>query len=157
VAVVQGACLGGGLVLAAACDLRLAGRSARFGVPIARTLGNCLSMNSMSLLVDRLGSARALDLLLRARLLSGEEAHAAGFVSELVDDDLLDSAAASLISSLLGHAPRTLWATKQAVTRLRRTALPDADDVVARTYGSSDFHRAVTDFAQKRRPTWQGR
>jgi enoyl-CoA hydratase/carnithine racemase len=58
-------------------------RLARFGVPIARTLGNCLSMNTYSLLLFHLGPARTLDLLLRARLLSGEDAHGAGFVSEL--------------------------------------------------------------------------
>ncbi len=83
VAAVRGFCVGAGLAIAAACDLRVATRSARFGVPIARTLGNCLSMNTYSLLLFHLGPARTLDLLLRARLLSGEDAHGAGFVSEL--------------------------------------------------------------------------
>ena len=157
VAVVRGACVGGGLALAAACDLRVAARSSRFGVPIARTLGNCLAMNTVSLLVAHLGPARTLDLLLRARLLSGEDAHAAGFVSELVDDDALDAAADELVATLLGHAPLTMWAAKQAVLRLRRAGLPDGDDLVERVFGSDDFAEGVAAFVGKRRPVWQGR
>ncbi len=83
VAAVRGACVGGGLAIAAACDLRVATESARFGVPIARTLGNCLSSNSMSFLLFHLGPAVTLDLLLRAELLTGPEAHAQGFVRVL--------------------------------------------------------------------------
>jgi enoyl-CoA hydratase/carnithine racemase len=83
VAAVEGYCVGGGLAIASVCDLRVATRSSRFGMPIARTLGNCLSMNSVSLLVTHLGPARTLDLVLRARLLDAPAAHAAGFVAEL--------------------------------------------------------------------------
>ena len=156
-AVVRGACVGGGLALAAACDLRVASRSARFGVPIARTLGNCLSMNSVSLLVARLGAARSLDLLLRARLLTGEQAADAGFVSEVVDDERLDETAAAVVEQLLGHAPLTMWASKQAVARLRRAALPDGDDLVARAFGSADFRQGVRAFTSRERPRWEGR
>lgn len=157
VAVVRGACVGGGLALAAACDLRIATRSARFGVPIARTLGNCLSMNNMSLLVAQLGPARVLDLLLTAKLLTGEQAHAAGFVAELADDEALEEAARDLIARLLGHAPLTMWATKQAVARLRRATLPDGDDLVDIAFGSNDFHAGVQAFVARRPPVWQGR
>lgn len=156
VAVVRGPCVGGGLALAAACDLRVAARSARFGVPIARTLGNCLSMNSVSLLVAQLGPARTLDLLLRARLLTAEQAHAAGFVAELAEDDALADAANGVVEQLLQHAPLTMWAAKQAVVRLRRAALPDGDDLVAEAFGSDDFHGAVRAFVARQRPTWQG-
>jgi len=157
VAVVRGACVGGGLALAAACDLRVAARSSRFGVPIARTLGNCLSMNTVSLLLSHLGPARTLDLLLRARLLTGEEAHAAGFVTELADDDALDEAASGMVSALRDHAPLTMWAVKQAAVRLRRATLPDGDDLVARVFGSDDFAEGVRAFVDRRRPVWQGR
>ena len=157
VAVVRGACVGGGLALAAVCDLRVAARSARFGVPIARTLGNCLSMNTVSLLVSQLGPARTLDLLLRARLISGQDAHAAGFVSELADDESLDDVASSVVEPLLSHAPLTMWAAKQAVTRLRRSSLPDDRDFVARTFGSEDFRSGVRSFAARQTPVWQGR
>ena len=156
VAAVQGYCLGGGLALAAVCDLRVATRSARFGVPIARTLGNCLSMNSVSVLVARLGSARTLDLLLRARLLDAEQAHAAGFVSEVCEDDALDTVVDEILATVLSHAPLTQWASKAAVARLRRAVLPDGDDLVARAFGSEDFHRAVAGFGSGRPPAWEG-
>lgn len=160
-AVIRGACVGGGLALAAACDLRVATRSARFGVPIARTLGNCLSMNSVSLLVAQLGPARALDLLLRGRLLTGEQVYAAGFVSELAvadgADDGLEQAAKRVLADLLEHAPLTMWAAKQAVTRLRRATLPDGDDLVSKAFGSQDFQEGVRAFVAKLAPVWQGR
>ena len=157
VAAVRGFCVGGGLAIAAACDLRVATRSARFGVPIARTLGNCLSMNTFSLLVGHLGPARTLDVLLRARLLTGEQAHVAGFVAELCDDDALDQVVAGIVATLLEHAPLSMWAAKQAAVRMRRAALPDGDDIVRRVFGSQDFRDAVQAFATKRRVAWTGR
>jgi len=157
VAVIQGYCVGGGLALAAVCDLRIAGRSARFGVPIARTLGNCLSMNTYSLLVHHLGPARTLDLLLRARLLPAEDAHAAGFVSELCDDDEIDKVADEVVGELRRHAPLSMWATKEAIRRIRRAQLPDRDDIVARVFGSDDFHGAVRAFVAKEEVNWTGR
>ncbi len=151
VAAVSGYCIGGGLAIAASCDLRVATVDTRFGVPIARTLGNCLSVESVALLVDHLGPARTLDLLLRARLLTGEQAAAAGFV-ELVDDlDVTD-----LVARLAAHAPLSMWAAKQAVHRLRRNSLPPDDDLVGRVYGSADFAGAVAAFARKERPAWTG-
>ena len=157
VAAVRGFCVGAGLAIAAACDLRVATRSARFGVPIARTLGNCLSMNTYSLLLFHLGPARSLDLLLRARLLSADDAHGAGFVSELCADEDLDATLRELIAPLLEHAPLTMWAAKQASVRFRRAGLPDGDDIVARAFGSEDFRDAVAAFATKARVDWKGR
>ena len=158
VAAVDGYCIGGGLALAAACDLRIATAASRFGVPIARTLGNCLSMDTQALLVDRLGAARTLDMLLRARLSDAAELHAAGFVGQLVDDaDALDAELSATIEALASHAPLTMWATKQAVARLRRATLPEGDDLVERVYGSTDFAHAVAAFADHRPPTWEGR
>ena len=159
VAAVRGYCMGGGLALAAVCDLRVATRSARFGVPIARTLGNCLSVNSVSVLVGQLGPARTLDLLLRARSLTGEEAAAAGFVAELCDDDALDAALAGVVETLLSHAPLTLAASKAAVTRLRRAGLPSdpiGEDLVASAFGSDDLRQAVAGFGSGRAAVWRG-
>ena len=157
VAAVEGACVGGGLALAAACHLRVATRSSRFGIPIARTLGNCLSMNSYSLLVHHLGPARTLDMLLRARLLTAEEAHGAGFVGELVDDGGLDEALDGLVQTLLSHAPLSMKAAGQAVARLRRATLPDGDDLVREVFGSEDFRAGVRAFVAREQVTWSGR
>ena len=157
VAAVEGACVGGGLALAAACDLRVATTSSRFGVPVARTLGNCLSVNSVSLLVHHLGPARTLDLLLRARLLSAEEAAAAGFVGQLCADGELDGVLTELTTTLLGHAPLSMRAATRAVARLRRADLPDGDDLVREVFGSEDFRAGVAAFVARGQVTWTGR
>ncbi|MEV4759929.1 enoyl-CoA hydratase/isomerase family protein [Micromonospora sp. NPDC049559] len=157
VAVIRGYCVGAGLALAAVCDLRLATPDARFGIPVARTLGNCLSMPTYALLVHHLGPARTMELLLNARFYTGQELHAAGFVGEATEE--LDDALRRAVDRLTGHAPLTMWATKESLRRLRRAAVAtvDCDDVVARVYGSADFRAAVRDFTAKRPPTWTGR
>lgn len=157
VAAIRGYCVGGGLGLASVCDLRVATPSARFGLPIARTLGNCLSMNSYSILIQQVGPSLALDMLLRARLLTGEEAHALGFVAELCGEDDLESATDGIVQTLLGHAPISMWAAKEAVRRFRRSNIPEGDDIVARAFGSKDFRRAVAAFASKETVAWEGR
>jgi enoyl-CoA hydratase/carnithine racemase len=156
-AAVSGYCIGGGLALAAACDLRVATPSSRFGVPIARTVGNCLSMNTIAMLVDHLGPARTLDLLLRARMLPAEDAHAAGFVAELCEPDELDDRVSGIAGKLAGHAPLTMWAAKESVRRLRLANLPDGDDIVRTVFGSEDFKEGVTSFVAKRHPEWRNR
>jgi enoyl-CoA hydratase/carnithine racemase len=157
VAAISGYCVGGGLAIAAVCDLRIATPSARFGVPIARTVGNCLSMNTHAMLVHHLGPARTLDLLLRARMISGEDAHAAGFVSEICEPADLDERAQAMADELAKHAPLTMWAAKESVRRLRMANLPDGDDIVRKVFGSEDFRRGVSSFATKQRPEWTGR
>jgi enoyl-CoA hydratase/carnithine racemase len=157
VAAIEGACVGGGLVLAAACNLRIATRSSRFGVPIARTLGNCLSMNTYALLVQHLGPGRTLDMLLRATLLSADDVHAAGFVGEVVPDGQLDPALGSLLETLLSHAPLSMMAAGQALARLRRANLPDGDDLVRQVFGSEDFRAGVSAFVNRGKVRWTGR
>jgi enoyl-CoA hydratase/carnithine racemase len=157
VASIRGFCVGGGLGIAAVCDLRVATRSARLGIPIARTLGNCLSMNNYSLLMTHLGPATVLDVLLRARLLTGEEAAAAGFVAEVCDDDQLETVTDGVVQTLLGHAPLSMWAAKEAVRRIRRANVPNGDDIVSRVFASDDFHAAVAAFANKETVVWQGK
>jgi enoyl-CoA hydratase/carnithine racemase len=156
VAAVKGYCVGAGLAIASVCDLRIAGRSARFGIPIARTLGNCLSMPVYALLVSHFGPARTLDLLLRARLLDAEEAAAAGFVTELCDDDEVEAKVSETVERLLGHAPLSMWAAKEAVRRLRASGMPDGADIIAEVYGSDDFKSGVRAFVEKRRAEWMG-
>jgi enoyl-CoA hydratase/carnithine racemase len=158
IAQVEGAAVGAGLRVAAACDLRVATPAARFGVPIARTLGNCLSAEAYARLVDLLGPSRVADLLFRARLLTAEEAHAAGFVHEIVPADAIDARVRALAVEVAGHAPITLRVTKEALRRLRAARpVPDLDDLIALTYTSADFHEGVRAFLDKRQPEWSGR
>ncbi|MGC7100855.1 enoyl-CoA hydratase [Amycolatopsis lurida] len=157
VAVVRGACTGGGLALAAACDLRVADTGARFGVPIARTLGNCLSANTISLLVGHVGPGPALDLLLRGRLLDAAAARDAGLLTELVPPEELDEALQRVLTDLRRNAPLTQWASKEIVRRMRRRLLVPDEDVVAKVWGSEDFANGVRSFVAGEKPTWTGR
>lgn len=155
VAVVEGYCVGGGLGIASACDLRVADPDAKFGVPVARTLGNCLSAATLSLLAHHFGQSRALEMVLTARMFSAQEAHSAGFLAEVAED--VDAALAALLRRLLAHAPLTMWATKETLRRIRKASEVDDSDVVARVYGSADFHAGVRSFTTKQRPLWTGK
>ena len=157
VAAIAGFCLGGGLLLAAACDLRIGTASARLGVPVSRTLGNCLSADSLSLLQARIGPGRALDVLLRGSVLSGEDGFQAGLLTHLCADESLDTVVGDTVRELLAAAPLTQWATKELSRRLRRAAIPSDEDVIARVYGSEDFRAAVRAFGDKQPPAWNGR
>jgi enoyl-CoA hydratase len=155
VAVVEGYATGGGLSIAAACDLRLCTPGAKFGLPIARTLGNCVSMATYARLTHLIGPARALHLIYTAGFVTGEEAASIGLASELTDD--VDSRLPELCEQLSGHAPLTLRATKTALRRLREQGMPPDEDLIRLCYGSEDFHEGVTAFLEKRPPRWQGR
>ncbi len=159
IAAIQGACTGGGAGIATCCDLRIAARSARFGFPVARTLGNCLSMQSYARLAALLGAARVKDLVFRARLIEAEEALAIGLIGELVEDGAaLMKRAQDLAREVAGRAPLTLQATKEALRRLR-PAIPhgEGDDLVLMCYMSEDFREGMDAFLGKRKPVWKGR
>ncbi|UYM05815.1 enoyl-CoA hydratase [Solicola gregarius] len=156
VAAVDGPCVGGGLAIAAAADVRIAGTDARFGVPIARTLGNTLSAATLALLERQLGHARTVDMLISARFVDAAEAQACGFVREVAAD--VTAAADDMVERLLGHAPLTLWSIKETLRRLHADAGEvDASDVIGAVYGSADFAEGVAAFADKRQPRWSGR
>lgn len=156
-AAIQGACTGGGAGIAACCDLRIAARSMRYGFPVARTLGNCLSMNNYARLAALLGPARVKDIIFRARLVEAEEALAIGLVSELLDDgDALARRAEELVREVAALAPLTLQATKEALYRLR-TKPGEGSDLVLMCYMSEDFREGMEAFLNKRKPAWKGR
>lgn len=156
IAAIDGYCVGGGLGIAACADVRVASPRARFGVPIARTLGNCLSGDTLGLLIELLGRARVVDMLLRARFIEADEALGAGFVG-LVTEDIAE-ASAEWAATLKGHAPLTMWSVKEVVRRLSDSGgSVDDEDIVERIYGSQDFHNAVHAFIDKTPYEWRGR
>lgn len=159
IAAIAGACTGGGAGIAAACDLRIASKDLRFGFPIARTLGNCLSINSLARLSALIGQARVRELIFTARLVGAAEALASGLVSEVLEDRVAVMARAQgLAETLSGHAPLTLQATKEGLRRLREAASQlDDSDLIQLCYLSEDFREGLEAFLGKRRPTWKGR
>jgi enoyl-CoA hydratase/carnithine racemase len=158
IAAIAGACTGGGAGIAACCDLRIGAASARFGFPIARTLGNCLSMSNLSRLAALIGIARVKDVIFTARLVEAPEALALGLLNEVVADVAqLRERADALAKVLAGHAPLTLRATKEALRRLQpRLSREDGEDLILMCYLSADFREGMDAFLNKRAPQWRG-
>jgi enoyl-CoA hydratase len=158
IAAISGACTGGGAGIAACCDLRIGTKTAKFGFPIARTLGNCLSMANYSRLAALLGPARVKDIIFTARLVEAPEALALGLISEMVEDvEALQRRADELATLLAGHAPFTLRATKEAMRRLQpRLSSDEGKDLILMCYMSQDFREGMDAFLNKRTPQWSG-
>jgi enoyl-CoA hydratase len=158
IAAINGACTGGGAGIAACCDLRIGTKSVKMGFPIARTLGNCLSMSNLSRLTALVGPARVKDLIFTARLIGAEEAAAVGLLNEVVEDlPALQKRADELAATVAGNAPLTLNATKQALARLmRRLSREEGEDLILMCYMSRDFREGLDAFLNKRPPHWTG-
>ena len=159
IAAIAGACTGGGAAIAACCDLRIGAANARFGFPIARTLGNCLSMANYARLSALIGPARVKEIIFTARLVEAEEARSIGLLSEvLADADALAARATELAQLVASHAPLTLQVTKEALRRLGEghgEAGAD-EDLIVRCYTSQDFREGMDAFLNKRAPVWRG-
>jgi enoyl-CoA hydratase/carnithine racemase len=159
IAAVNGAAVGGGFAIACTCDLRICTTRARFGIPIAKTLGNCLSLNTCDRLTSLLGLALLKDLLFTARLLDAQEARSLGLVTRVVDESDFDAAVGELATTVASYAPITLSTTKAMLRRQRahaRAPHDAADDLLASCYGSGDFHEGVAAFVARRAPRWTG-
>jgi enoyl-CoA hydratase len=158
IAQIEGVCVGGGFGIAAGADIRIATPDARFGLPIARTLGNCLSMKNYATFVDLIGASRLKEMIFTARLLSADEALAAGFVHQIVPAAEIEANVKEIAGKVASHAPITLAVSKEAIRRIQAARdVPDGDDLVARTYGSDDFKEGVRAFVEKRSPRWTGK
>jgi enoyl-CoA hydratase/carnithine racemase len=158
IAAVSGFCTGGGAAIAAVCDLRLAAPNAQFGFPIARTLGNCLSMSNYTRLAMLIGPQRVKEMIFLAKMMDAPTALAAGLVSEVLSDSHALHARAEAVAHIVaGHAPLTLSVTKEALRRLQSTfAAEGIDDLIRLAYGSSDFREGMDAFLNKRPPHWTG-
>ena len=157
IAAISGACTGGGATIAVACDLRIATENSVFGFPVARTLGNCLSIANYARLVAMVGAGRVMEMVVTAKLLDAATAKAVGLVGELVPDHPALMARAREVAAMVAeHAPLTMRATKEALRRLREGRRDD-EDLITECYMSEDFREGLEAFLAKRKPNWQGR
>jgi enoyl-CoA hydratase/carnithine racemase len=155
IAEVDGVAAGGGCAIAMACDLRVCSDRARFGVPVSRTLGNCLSMANTARMADLIGPARTRELLLTGRLIDAKEAMVSGLATVVVPQSDLQAETAKLAAELSTRARSTIAATKAMLIRLRDHRRPPAgiaDDIISACYGSDDFKEGVTSFLEGRKP-----
>lgn len=160
VALIHGVCVGGGAGLALACDFRYADPHLRFGIPIARTIGNCLSLGSYGRLIDFVGPAKTKELIMLAKLLNADEALSLGVMTEIVPADELETRVAEVAERLTTLAPLTLAATKESIRRIQAARALDStegEDIILSCYMSDDFQGAVQAFLEKRKYAWTGR
>ena len=160
IAQVHGVAAGGGCAIALACDLRVCTPDAKFGIPVARTLGNCLSAANYARILDLIGPAKTKEMMFTGRLFDASEAARLGLVTKMAEGTSIDRVVRELAADLAGNAPLTIRATKEAVRRIqerRRLDQPAIDDLIALCYLSDDFKEGVSSFLSKRRPIFKGR
>lgn len=159
IAAIDGICMGAGLLIAAACDVRIATEKSRFGVPIAKTLGNCLSADSLSLLSDKVGSSIASAMIVRARIYDAHELVHNSFLQSVTDAETFEGELASLIDEVADKAPLTITAVKSLLAELRSSAADVVDDadIIERVYTSADFESGAAAFLDHVKPHWTGR
>jgi len=158
VAAVRGACTGGGLEVACACDIRIAAASSRFGIPINR-LGHVLGYSEMKQLLAVAGPELMLEILLEARILDAEEAGRRGLVGRVVADAELDATVAATVQRIASGAPLANRTTKRFLRRLSDPApLSAAElDEANRICDSEDYAEGLRAFLAKEKPGFKGR
>ena len=158
IAIVEGWAVGGGLNISSACDFRIATSDARFGSPIGRTIGNCLSAASVARIGGAVGVQFAKRMVLLGEFLTAEQLLASGFLLQIVERDAIDAEAAALCARAIENAPLTTRVTKETIRRMTQGDLPAIEDLIDQVYGSADFRRGVGDFLARTRrvPDWTG-
>lgn len=157
IAMIEGLAVGSGLLMATACDFRISTPEARFGIPVAKTLGNCLSPSNLSWLATHLGVPTVKKMLLTAELIKAPELLESGFLYQTIDASEIDAATTELAEKLASLAPITQKASKLALARLLQSNLPDCTDLMRETYNSKDFREGVNAFLEGRPPQWIGK
>jgi len=158
IAAIRGYAVGGGASLALACDMRIVTPDAKFGVPIARTLGNCLATNAYARLIDLIGPARTKELIFTASMVGAEDAKAIGLANEIVEHEALKTRVTEIAEGIAMNAPITIQVTKEAVRRVLLHRRPERDqELLLRAYMSEDFREGVSAFLEKRKPVWKGK
>ena len=156
IAMIEGLAVGSGLLMATACDFRISTPDARFGIPVAKTLGNCLSPSNLSWLAAHLGVATVKRMLLTAELIKAPALLESGFLYQTAAVEDIQAATDELAKKLVALAPITQKASKLTLAHLLQSNLPDCTDLMRETYNSKDFREGVTAFLEGRPPQWTG-
>ena len=157
IAVIEGLAVGSGLLMATACDFRISTPDARFGIPVAKTLGNCLSPGNLAWICAHLGIPMVKKMLLTAELIKAPQLLESGFLYQTVDAAEITEAADALANKMAVLAPITQKASKLSIARLLRNNLPECADLMRETYNSQDFREGVNAFLEGRSPKWTGK
>jgi enoyl-CoA hydratase/carnithine racemase len=157
IALIEGLAVGSGLLIATACDFRISTPEARFGIPVARTLGNCLSPSNLAWISAHLGIPMVKKMLLTSELIKAPELLATGYLYETACATEINLATDALANKLAVLAPITQKASKLALARLLESNLPDCTDLMRETYNSQDFKEGVNAFLEGRPPKWEGK
>ena len=157
IAMIEGLAVGSGLLMATACDFRISTPDARFGIPVAKTLGNCLSPSNLSWLAAHLGVPTAKKMLLTAELIKAHALLDSGFIYQTAEASDIQATTDALAKKLAALAPITQKASKLALARLLQNNLPDCTDLMRETYNSKDFREGVNAFLEGRTPKWIGK
>lgn len=157
IAVIEGLAVGSGLLMATACDFRIATPEARFGIPVAKTLGNCLSPSNLAWISAHLGVPTVKKMLLTAELIKAPQLLQSGYLYQITEPEEISAASNALAEKLAALAPITQKASKLALARLINHQLPDCFDLMRETYNSGDFKEGVNAFLEGRPPKWEGK
>jgi enoyl-CoA hydratase/carnithine racemase len=149
--------VGGGLAIATCCDFRIATPDARFGVPIAKTLGNCLSASNLAWLVSHLGVPIVKRMLLLAEMISAPELLKQGYLLKICEPQDLDQEIYALAERLKSLAPITQKSSKLMLARQIANQATNCQDLISETYASADFKHGVTSFLSGVAPRWTGK
>lgn len=157
IAMIHGICVGGGFEIAGLCDLRICGKSSRFGVPINR-LGLTLGPREMKILHSLVGKAVTMEILLEGRVFGAEEALAKGLVNRVVDDDQVERDAYASARRVADGAPLVARWHKDFMRRLERPEPLQAQDEESAyaCYGTEDFRIGYQSFLAKQTPKFRG-
>jgi enoyl-CoA hydratase/carnithine racemase len=158
VAMIRGACVGGGLEIAAMCDLRIAGQSSRFGIPVNR-LGLTMGYGELMGLLALVGRAAALEILLEGRVFDAEEAYRKGLVNRVVPDQKVEEEAYATARRIAEGAPLVNRWHKQFIEHLavRAELAPEDWDEGFECFDTDDYREGVAAFLAKRKPDFKGK